>query len=159
VILEGGTAPNVVPDRAVADFYIRYPDSEYLAQVREMVDNAPAPRLWPPHEGQDRSFRQPPRWHFGIHSGRTRVRISQEVRRDEYIGRSRQADGYEETGSVSRDIPGVEFSAQTSTAPNHTYEMEADTIADIGHKGFVTDAQAMAATLFDFATTPTTAPP
>jgi len=40
VILEGGTAPNVVPDRAVADFYIRYPDEVYLQQVVEFVDNA-----------------------------------------------------------------------------------------------------------------------
>ena len=40
IITEGGKAPNVVPDLAVADFYIRYPDQVYLAQVREMVDNA-----------------------------------------------------------------------------------------------------------------------
>src|SRR5579862_3231986 len=40
VITEGGAAPNVVPDRTVADFYIRYPDAVYLAQVREAVDNA-----------------------------------------------------------------------------------------------------------------------
>src|SRR6185436_12553174 len=39
-ILEGGTAPNVVPDRSVADFYIRYPDEIYLQQVVEFVDNA-----------------------------------------------------------------------------------------------------------------------
>src|SRR3954452_1078321 len=39
-IIEGGTAPNVVPDRTVADFYIRYPDEVYLAQVVEFVDNA-----------------------------------------------------------------------------------------------------------------------
>jgi amidohydrolase len=30
VITEGGAAPNVVPDRTVADFYIRYPDEVYL---------------------------------------------------------------------------------------------------------------------------------
>ncbi len=40
VITEGGAAPNVVPDRAQADFYIRYPDEVYLKQVREFVDNA-----------------------------------------------------------------------------------------------------------------------
>jgi hypothetical protein len=60
--------------------------------------------------------------------------------------------GYEETGSVSRDIPGIGFSAQSSTAPNHTYEMNADNLTEIGHKGFTIDAQAMAAVLFDFAT-------
>jgi hypothetical protein len=62
--------------------------------------------------------------------------------------------GYEETGSVSSAIPGLGFSAQTSFAPNHTYEMESDALADVGHKGFVVDAEAMAALLFDFATRP-----
>src|SRR6185437_14644007 len=40
IITEGGVAPNVVPDRTSADFYVRYPDEVYLAQVMEMVDNA-----------------------------------------------------------------------------------------------------------------------
>jgi amidohydrolase len=40
VISEGGAAPNVVPDRTVADFFIRYPDEVYLQQVVEFVDNA-----------------------------------------------------------------------------------------------------------------------
>src|SRR5450755_218825 len=40
IIMEGGAAPNVVPDRTVADFYIRYPDEVYLQQVVEFVDNS-----------------------------------------------------------------------------------------------------------------------
>src|SRR5580698_8470231 len=40
IITEGGAAPNVVPDRTSADFYVRYPDEVYLAQVREFTDNA-----------------------------------------------------------------------------------------------------------------------
>ena len=60
--------------------------------------------------------------------------------------------GYEETGSVSSNIPGIGFSAKTSNAPNHTYEMEQDALGPVGHEGFVVDAQAMAALLFDFAT-------
>jgi hypothetical protein len=32
--------------------------------------------------------------------------------------------------------------------------MEADALTEVGHRGFVTDAQAMAALLFDFATRP-----
>jgi hypothetical protein len=60
--------------------------------------------------------------------------------------------GFEETGSVSRDVPGIGISAQTSTFSNHTYEMDADNLKEIGHKGFTVDAQTMAAVLFDFAT-------
>src|SRR4030095_4506239 len=55
--------------------------------------------------------------------------------------------GYEETGSVSRDIPGIGITAQSSTASNHTYEMGADHL-----KEFTIDAEARAAVLFDFAT-------
>ena len=44
------------------------------------------------------------------------------------------------------------FAAHTSNAANHTYEMEADALTEVGHQGFVVDAQAMAALLFDFAT-------
>ena len=54
--------------------------------------------------------------------------------------------------SVSSAVPGLGFSAQTSTAPNHTYEMEADALTEVGHRGFVIDAEAMSALLFDFAT-------
>jgi len=42
--------------------------------------------------------------------------------------------GYEETGSVSSAIPGIGFSAATSTAANHTHETEADALAKIGHQ-------------------------
>src|SRR5438045_8355028 len=40
LITEGGAAPNVVPDKTAADFYVRYPDEVYLAQVSKMVDDA-----------------------------------------------------------------------------------------------------------------------
>ena len=60
--------------------------------------------------------------------------------------------GYEETGSVSSAFPGIGFSAHSSNAANHTYEMEADALTDVGHHGFTVDAQAMAALLYDFLT-------
>jgi metal-dependent amidase/aminoacylase/carboxypeptidase family protein len=39
-ITKGGAAPNVVPDKTSADFYIRYPDEVCLAQVTRWVDDA-----------------------------------------------------------------------------------------------------------------------
>ena len=62
--------------------------------------------------------------------------------------------GYEETGSVSSAIPGIGFSAQLELGANHTYEMDADALGRVGHQGFMVDAQAMTAVLFDFATHP-----
>jgi amidohydrolase len=155
VITEGGAAPNVVPDRAVADFYIRYPDEVYLAQVREFVDNAAkaaalatGTKVKIDNYGQDRdgisvSSLSDLAFAYLKKYGATHI--------DETPGKPQ---GYEETGSVSSVIPGIGFSAATSTWPNHTYEMEEDALGEIGHKGFTTDAQAMAALLYDYLTHP-----
>ena len=155
IITEGGSAPNVVPDRAVADFYIRYPDAIYLAQEREMIDNAAraaalatGTKVKIDNYGQDRD---------GISEstlnelGFAYMKLYGATNVTETYGKPQ---GFEETGSVSSDIPGLEIVSQSSTAANHTYEMEADALAEIGHHGFVVDAQAMTAVLFDFATHP-----
>jgi amidohydrolase len=155
VITEGGAAPNVVPDRTQADFYIRYPDEVYLAQVSQMVDDAAraaalatGTQVRIDHYGRDRD---------GISAGAISEVAFAYLKKYGAAGVNPDAgkpQGFEETGSVSSAIPGAEFTAKTSTAPNHTYEMEADALTAVGHQGFVTDAQAMAALLFDFATRP-----
>jgi len=153
VITEGGAAPNVVPDRAVADFYIRYPDEVYLRTVREFTDNAAkaaalstGTKVQIDHYGKARD---------GI-SVATLAEVGFAYMK-QYGATNVQDEpgkpqGYEETGSVSRAIPGLGFTAQSSSAPNHTYEMEADALTDVGHRGFAVDAQAMTALLYDFAT-------
>jgi amidohydrolase len=153
VITEGGAAPNVVPDRTAADFYIRYPDAIYLEQVRAFVDNAAkaaalstGTKVKIDNYGKNRD---------GI-SVATLSEVGFAYMKmygaTNIIAEPGKPQGYEETGSVSSEIPGLGFSARTSTAANHTYEMEADALTDMGHQGFVVDAQAMAALLFDFAT-------
>jgi amidohydrolase len=153
VISEGGAAPNVVPDRTVADFYIRYPDEVYLRQVREFTDNAAraaalstGTKVKIDHYGSARD---------GISVatlGELAFLYMKMFGATGVLAEPGKPQGYEETGSVSSAIPGIGFAAKTSNAPNHTYEMEQDALSDIGHKGFVVDAQAMAALLFDFAT-------
>ena len=69
-------------------------------------------------------------------------------------GQPGKPQGYEESGSVSRDIPGIGFSAYTSDWPNHTYEMNDDNLKPVGHAGFTVQTQAMAALLQQFATRP-----
>ena len=153
VILEGGTAPNVVPDRTVADFYIRYPDEVYLEQVVEFVDNAAkaaalstGTKVKIDHYGKDLDG-------IGVAAlAEVAFAYMKKLGATNVQELPGKPQGYEETGSVSRDIPGIGFSAQSSTAPNHTYEMDADNLKPIGHTGFTIDAQAMAALLFDFAT-------
>jgi len=155
VITEGGAAPNVVPDRAVADFYIRYPDAVYLAQVREFVDNAA--RAAALSTGTKVSIDNYGRLRDGISLATLAEPAFFYLKK--YGATNVQAEpgkpsGFEETGTVSMVIPGLSFSAQTSTYANHTYEMEKDAVTEIGHHGFVVDAESMAALLFDFATQP-----
>jgi len=155
VILEGGTAPNVVPDRTVADFYIRYPDEVYLQQVVEFVDNAAkaaalstGTKVKIDHYGKDLD---------GIGLATLAEVGFQYMKNFGATGVNPEPgkpQGFEETGTVSRDIPGIDITAQSSTFSNHTYEMDADNLKEIGHQGFTVDAQAMAAVLFDFATHP-----
>ena len=153
VIVEGGTAPNVVPDHTVADFYIRYPDEVYLAQVVEFVDNAAraaalatGTKVTIDHYGKDVD---------GIsvstlgEVGFAYMKLFGATGVTETPGKPQ---GFEETGSVSRDIPGLGITAQSSTWSNHTYEMDADNLKPVGHTGFTVDAKTMAAVLFDFAT-------
>ncbi|HTE44357.1 MAG TPA: peptidase dimerization domain-containing protein [Gemmatimonadaceae bacterium] len=155
VITEGGAAPNVVPDHTVADFYIRYPDEIYLAQLSKMVDDAArgaalatGTKVKIDHYGADRDG-------IGVGSlNEVAFAYMKKYGGADALTEPGKPQGYEETGSVSSAIPGIGFSAKTSTAPNHTYEMEQDALASVGHQGFVVDAQSMAALLFDFATRP-----
>lgn len=153
VITEGGAAPNVVPDKTVADFYIRYPDAIYLEQVTAFVDNAAkaaalstGTKVKIDHYGTARdgiSVASLAEVGFAYMKMFGATKVSPEPGKPQ---------GYEETGSVSSAIPGLGFSAHSSNYPNHTYEMEADALAEVGHHGFLVDAEAMAALLFDFAT-------
>jgi len=153
VITEGGAAPNVVPDRTVADFYIRYPDSVYLQQVREFVDNAA--RAAALSTGTKVKIDNYGNMRDGI-SIATLAEVGfahmKQLGATHVSEEPGKPQGYEETGSVSSAIPGMGFAVFSSNAPNHTYEMEADALTDVGHQGFVVSSEAMAALLFDFAT-------
>ena len=155
VITEGGAAPNVVPDRAQADFYIRYPDEVYLKQVREFVDNAATAaalatgtKVTIDNYGSNRD---------GI-SVATLSELAFAYMKQFGGGKVNEEpgkpQGYEESGSVSRDIPGIGFSAYTSDWPNHTYEMNEDNLKPVAHQGFTVQAKAMAALLVDFSARP-----
>jgi len=58
--------------------------------------------------------------------------------------------GYEETGFVSRDIPGVGVSVFSSAAPGHSYPRFEDSLRPVGHAGFLLDAKIMSAILYHF---------
>jgi amidohydrolase len=153
VITEGGAAPNVVPDKTVADFYIRYPDAVYLEQVTEWVNDAAraaalatGTKVKIDHYGKDRD---------GISLATLEELAFAYMKQFGATGvepEPGKPKGFEETGSVSSQIPGVGVSAKSANFSNHTYGMEADALTEVGHQGFLVDAQTMAAILHDFAT-------
>ncbi len=155
VITEGGAAPNVVPDKAAADFYIRYPDAVYLEQVTQWVNEAAraaaiatGTKVKIDHYGKDRdgiSLTTLEELSFAYMKQFGATGIQPEPGKPK---------GYDETGSVSMQIPGVGVAAKSSNWPNHTYGMEADALIEVGHQGFLIDAETMAAILYDYATHP-----
>jgi len=152
VITEGGAAPNVVPDKTAADFYIRYPDAVYLAQVTSWVDDAAraaalttGTKVTIDHYGHDRdgislAMLEELGFAYMKQFGATGI--------EPQPGRPK---GFEETGSVSMEIPGLGVTAKSSNSTNHTYGMEADGLTDVGHKAFLIDAETEAAVLYDYA--------
>ena len=155
VITEGGAAPNVVPDKTSADFYIRYPDGVYLEQVTQWVDDAAraaalatGTKVKIDHYGHDRD---------GISLALLEELAFAYMKQFGATGiepEPGKPKGFEETGSVSSQIVGIGVSAKSSNFSNHTYGMEADALTDVGHQGFLIDAETMAAILYDFATHP-----
>jgi amidohydrolase len=152
VILEGGVAPNVVPDRTVADFAVRYPDDMYLVQLRKIVDDAArAAALSTQTKVKIETYAE-------IRDGISVASLAELgfAYMKKYGAQRITADpvkpqGYEGMGGLSRSIPGLNFEAASSHYANHTMEMESDALTDVGHVGFLVDAKAMTALLFDYA--------
>lgn len=151
VIPEGGVAPNVVPDRAVVDYYIRYPDEVYLAHVDSMMADAArgaalatGTKVTVERYGEYRdgiTLGTLEELTFAYAKGLDAPRIEEEPQRPA---------GYEETGFVTRDIPGVGVSVFSSPAPGHSYDRWRDSMRPVGHTGFLIDARIMAAVLYHF---------
>src|SRR2546426_640568 len=153
IITEGGKAPNVVPDRAAAEFWLRYPDPVYLAQVLDRVSDAARAAALATgtkvHIDADSESRD------GISVAALNELAFAYLRR---FGATKVEDEpgrplpYEETGTVATQIPGVGFTVHSSNGGYHTFDMEADALGEVGHHGFTLDAEAMAALLYHFAT-------
>ena len=155
IITEGGAAPNVVPDHTVADFYIRYPDEVYLEQVRKFVDDsARAAALATQTKVKIETYG---RMRDGISVATLgELAFAYEKRLggtlvEEAPGKPQ---GYEETGGLSSEAPGIGMSVYSSASSYHTYGMEEDALKETGHSAFVIDAEAMAAILYDYARNP-----
>ena len=153
VIPEGGIAPNVVPDRAVVDYYIRYPDGVYLQHITAMMDNAA--RAAALATGTEVKIDRYGEYRDGIALGtleETYFAYAKSLGAARQDPEQQRPAGYEETGGVSLDVPGVGVSAASSTYSNHTQGMLDDAFTPVGHTGFRADAQIMSAILYHYLT-------
>jgi amidohydrolase len=153
VIPEGGVAPNVVPDRAVVDYYIRYPDEVYLAHMQRMIDNAA--RAAALATGTEVEIDRYGEYRDGISVGTLEelsFAFAEQLGAPRLVAEPQRPAGYEETGFVTRDIPGLGVSVFSSPAPAHSYERWKDSLTPVGHTGFLLDAKIMAAVLYHFLT-------
>jgi amidohydrolase len=151
VIPEGGIAPNVVPDRAVVDYYLRYPDEVYLAHIDSMVANAAHAAALA--TGTKVTIDRYGEYRDGITVGSLEELVfayAQKLGAPQLNPEPNRPDGYEETGFVTREIPGVSVGVFSSPAPGHSYERWEDSMKDVGHTGFLYDARIMAAVLYHF---------
>ena len=153
VIPEGGVAPNVVPDRAVVDYYIRYPDEVYLAHMDAMIANAARGAALA--TGTKVTIDRYGEYRDGITVGSLEelaFAYAEKLDAPEINPEPQRPAGYEETGFVTRKIPGVSVSVYSSSAPGHSYERWLDSMKEVGHTGFLLDAKVMAAILYHYLT-------
>jgi len=153
VIPEGGIAPNVVPERAVVDYYIRYPDEVYLEHMDRMMANAA--RAAALATGTEVEIDTYGRYRDGITLGSLEELVfayAQALNAPKINLEHDRPAGYEETGFVTRDVPGVGVSVHTSPAPGHSLERWLDSMKPVGHTGFLLDAKIMTAVLYHFLT-------
>jgi metal-dependent amidase/aminoacylase/carboxypeptidase family protein len=155
VIPEGGEAPNVVPQRAVVDYYIRYPDPVYLEHVNRMMDDAARGAALA--TGTEVEIDRYGEYRDGISLGTLQelsFAYAQELGAPNISPEASRPSGYEETGMVTKDIPGIGISVYSSREANHTRGMLEDAFTEVGHTGFRVSAEIMSSVLYDFLTNP-----
>lgn len=155
VIPEGGEAPNVVPQRAVVDYYIRYPDPVYLEHVTRMMDDAARGAAMA--TGTRVEIDRYGEYRDGISLGTLQelaFAYAVELDAPEVNPEPTRPSGYEETGVVTKDIPGIGVSVFSSRGANHTRGMLEDTFNEVGHTGFRISAEILTAILYDYLTEP-----
>lgn len=153
VIPEGGVAPNVVPDRAVVDYYIRYPDGVYLEHMTRMIDDAARGAALA--TGTEVEIDRYGEFRDGITLGTLEelsFAYAQKFDAPRLNPEPQRPSGYEETGRLSHDVPGIGVSVFSSRGTYHTHEMLADALGPVGHTGFELDTRIMTAILYDFLT-------
>ncbi|MBQ6974341.1 MAG: M20 family metallopeptidase [Oscillospiraceae bacterium] len=159
VIRDGGKVANIVPDYAMAEFYIRHPDSTYLRGFSEKVINcAKAAALATGTELKVTNFEG---WYDDLHTNETLSRRA--VEHTKAFGVTQDMEKYSSTGSS--DIGNVSYRCPTihqwfdviggnTGIGTHTPELLAGADSDYGYDQLFIVAKAFVATAEDVLTDP-----
>ena len=142
VIPAGGEAPNVVPQRAIVDYYIRYPDPVYLEHVTEMMNYAAQGAALA--TGTTVEIDRYGEYRDGISLGTLQelaFAYAGELDAPRMNPEPTRPSGYEETGVVTKDISDIGISVFRSRGASHTRGMLDDTYNEIGYTGFRISAE------------------
>ena len=139
----------------MVDYYIRYPDPVYLEHVTRMMDAAARGAAMA--TGTRVEIDRYGEYRDGISLGSLQelaFAYAVEPGAPHLNPHPTRPSGYEETGVVTKDIPGVGVSIFSSRGANHTRGMLEDTFNEIGHTGFRISAEVLTAILYDYLTEP-----
>lgn len=148
---EGGTAPNVIPERASGRFYIRASAREQLDRLRERVHNCA--RAGALATGADLEINY---FELSFDEMQTDARLAALVEENlEWLGLSstapREGVGSIDMGNVSRRVPSVHPYIEMGPpfAAAHTREFTAAAGGEAGHRWIAQAAAVLAGTVLD----------
>ena len=155
IITEGGKAANVVPDRAIAQFYIRASKKRYLKELGEKINNIARGAALMTGATLDIS-----NYEISYDDMNTNKNLSDRYTENlKYIGvtdihPARSNYGSLDMGNVSNVVPSIHPYISISDSPlvGHTTEFRDATLTDKAHAALVKGASVLALTGYDVIT-------
>lgn len=154
IITKGGVSPNIIPDYAEIRMYVRAKDMDYLRQVEEKVKKCAEGAATA--TGAQVNFRYTAKTYANLITNET---LAQAFAKNlEALGRKVQepeetaGGGSTDMGNVSHVVPAIHpyiAICEPGTAASHSREFAQATISEMGHKGLLDGAKALAMTAID----------
>jgi amidohydrolase len=160
VITDGGAAPNIVPERAAAVWFIRHFKRPYLdMQIKRVMDIAKGAALM---TGTELTVTSQGRYDNRVHV-ETLEKLAFQHSRDYGAENPEEADPCPETtagstdfGTVSFNIPSIELRVKSAPAgcPGHSKEMAEASVSDLGKRALLIATKVEASVALDLLTQP-----
>ncbi|MEB1806705.1 MAG: M20 family metallopeptidase [Bacillaceae bacterium] len=158
IIPEGGKAANIVPDHAIAQFYVRAANRSYLNEVVEKVKACAQAAALATGAKLDTSF-----YEFSYDDMRTNEALSTtftdnlvQLGIQEASIHEKGSGGSLDMGNVSHVVPSIHPYIKICNEPYacHTHEFREAAMSDQGFEGLLLAAKCMANTAYDIMTKP-----